>query len=86
MTDSIEEFKEYCGININKITMNVLHKNLKRVEESEWKRICPACNKGLLLVLRNLETFKLEKIDHCILCGQRVEYLDIEEMRQRDEI
>ncbi len=49
-----------------------------------WKRECPACGQGLLLVVRHPDTFRLEPLDSCTLCAQRVEYLDIEDMRRKD--
>lgn len=53
-------------------------------DEQSYKRDCPFCENGLLLVGRDRETFMLMEFDGCILCGQTVRYLDIEEMRKRE--
>ena len=52
--------------------------------EQSWKRDCPFCENGLLLVGRDRKTMVFEEIDGCIRCGQRVLYLDIEKMRARE--
>ena len=49
-----------------------------------WKRDCPFCESGLLLVGRDRKTMVFEEIDGCIRCGQRVRYIDIEKMRARE--
>ena len=51
--------------------------------EQPYKRDCPFCENGLLLVSRDRKTGELEELDGCIRCGQRVLYLDIEKMRDR---
>ncbi|GAI50212.1 unnamed protein product [marine sediment metagenome] len=45
-----------------------------------YRRECPYCD-GVLLVGRDKDTLMLQEYDRCIQCGQRVRYLDIEEMR-----
>ena len=42
----------------------------------------PGCN-GILCVGRGAD-FELEELDHCMLCGQHVRYLDIKQLRARD--
>ena len=54
------------------------------LEKYTYKRECPFCENGLLLVGRDRETMELEEHDGCIGCGQRVRYLDIEKIRERD--
>lgn len=49
-----------------------------------YKRDCPFCESGLLLVGRDRGTLELEEVDGCIGCGQRVRYLDIEKVREGD--
>jgi len=51
------------------------------VLSSRWKRECPFCDRGMFLVGRDRETFELEEYDNCLYCGQRVRYMDIEQMR-----
>jgi hypothetical protein len=54
------------------------------VEANQWASVCPFCTEGRLLCVRNPVTFVLEHQDVCTLCGQRVEYEDIDDMRDRD--
>lgn len=73
---------ELVGINKNAPVITVLHSNLTRAnEESDYKRDCPVCKRGVLLVSRDQKTFELLATDRCILCGQQVIYSDIEELR-----
>jgi len=46
---------------------------------SLYRRMCPLCEVGFLLMRRDND-FKLEAIDHCILCAQPFEYIDIAEL------
>ena len=46
--------------------------------------ICPVCKEGSLGVRRDPQTLILQEIDICTLCGQRVQYLDIEKLRSQD--
>lgn len=63
--------------------IDVMHKSLRPVnDESPYKRDCPSCKDGVLLVGRDLKTGELQEFDHCMSCGQRVRYLDIAEMRE----
>lgn len=48
---------------------------------SRYKRECPFCEGGMLMVGRNQDTMQLNEYDGCIGCGQQVRYLDIEKMR-----
>lgn len=45
---------------------------------------CPACNYGTLGCNRDHETLILIDFDACLFCGQRVRYLDIEDLRRKD--
>jgi DNA-directed RNA polymerase subunit RPC12/RpoP len=70
--------EELVGINIQSPIMQIKHADIKRAEDdSQYKSVCPQCNEGVLMMLRNPETFKLRNIDNCFLCGQRFEYTDI---------
>lgn len=65
--------------------LHVKHAELLRTSyDSIYKTVCPACDDGLLLVARDQKTFELLADDRCVLCGQRVIYDDIEEMRQKE--
>ena len=48
---------------------------------SRFQVVCPVCKSGLLLVTRDSPTGKVKEYDSCILCGQRVRYLDIAWLR-----
>ena len=80
------EVGKLTGINIKKPTIQVNHKDLKRYGDDNCRSVCPKCEKGVLLVGRNSKTFKLQKYDNCILCGQQYEYMDIDELRSFEEI
>jgi hypothetical protein len=63
--------------------MEVQHGTLTRADdESPYRSNCPVCKDGVLLVGRDWETGELEEMDHCMACGQRFRYLDIERMRR----
>ena len=66
------------AVNIEKPTLVVSHSKLKRSGESLYKSKCPACENGVLLMRRNLDTLRLEKEDRCISCGQAVLYDDLD--------
>ena len=72
------------GSNIHKPILEIRHKDLVPYGHSLYKRICPACKEGLLLVRRNQETMELEPIDICLLCGQTVKYTDFKDLRTGD--
>ncbi len=65
-----------AGINYKNPILEVFHHKLKNVnEDSDYQKCCPVCE-GMLLVRRHPQTFALLRHDNCILCGQRVLYLD----------
>jgi hypothetical protein len=71
--------------NVNKPPIRVNHRDLKRASlNSIYRSVCPICDRGYLLVRRDLTTFELSEQDNCILCGQRFIYNDIHEMRKGD--
>lgn len=45
-------------------------------EVSAYKRLCPFCGEGMLLVRRDDMNGKLKRQDRCTSCGQAVKYLD----------
>lgn len=61
--------------------IKVRHKSLKRSsDESMFRSVCPVCEKGRLMMRRNISNgMTLQKDDNCTLCGTRFEYTDIEE-------
>jgi hypothetical protein len=63
----------------------VRHAKLPPADEpARLARQCPACRRGALRLHRDPTTFELWEVDHCDLCGQRVRYLDIAELRKKD--
>jgi len=70
---------------INVSPIHVKHSELGRTaSNSAYRSECPMCEVGLLLVMRDDETFKLKAEDRCLLCGQKFVYDDIDEMREKD--
>lgn len=59
--------------NVNEPVLKVRHDALQ-CWDPPYKSECPSCENGLLLVTR--EAGKLQRMDRCIGCGQRVCYLD----------
>jgi len=60
----------------------VMHKDLKRYNDSAYKSQCPECSTGVLFVYRNIKTLELQASDRCSCCGQRFQYMDIASMRK----
>ncbi len=55
----------------------VSHATLTRwCDESDYRSKCPACDEGILLVLRDQVTHALINVDRCVGCGQTVIYTD----------
>ena len=77
---------ELSGININKESIKVKHSELERTDDSIHRSSCPVCKEGTLLVRRDFDSFEIEADDHCILCGQKFIYSDIDEMRKPEQI
>lgn len=73
------------GFNIDKPAVSVRHSSLIKQGESFYRVACPVCKEGILLVHRDHDSFELMPVDHCVSCGQLVIYLDIDEMRKREE-
>lgn len=66
--------------------MDVVHFELTPAdgEANKLASICPACHFGTLGVIRDPETLMIREYDCCLFCGQRVRYLDVAEMREKD--
>lgn len=77
------EFEVVVGCNLKEPIMKVKHSELSRISEnSAYKSECPKCETGMLVTLRD-KAFQIKKFDHCLLCGQRFEYLDIDDLRKK---
>jgi len=78
--DADQGYDKLLLINMDSPVKKVKHGSLIPWGESIYKRECPECKKGILLVVRDIKNGKLLANDQCILCGQRYEYTDIEEL------
>ena len=54
----------------------VLHSELKRSSDSSFKKECPVCREGMLLMNRNMDGMLMPD-DACTWCCQRFWYADI---------
>jgi hypothetical protein len=74
------------GKNLQEPILEIPHCELERYGDSKFKSVCPKCKRGLLGVHRsNQPPYKLQEHDHCMLCGQRVRYLDINLLRAKEK-
>lgn len=71
--------------NLNNPPIKLRHSSLSRVSDIYWRRQCPKCKKGTVLVRRHPQTFQLVAWDNCVLCGQQYLYTDIKRMQARDQ-
>lgn len=63
----------------------VTHKDLERYSpHSILKSKCLKCTDGMMLMVRNDQTFELNADDYCVYCGQQYIYEDIEDVRKLD--
>lgn len=68
------------GVNKDRPVIGVVHMNLNRVvREDVYSSWCPFCPQGKLSMDRGAKK-KLVKTGRCNLCGQRVEYLDFNDL------
>lgn len=75
------------GENINKPVLSIDHHQLdpaRHDSPNKWSSTCPACDQGILPVIRDQTTLVILEVDRCLLCGQEVKYTDIEDMRRKD--
>lgn len=73
-------------LNSKKPVLKIKYFDLKPCGDGSKFRVqCPICPDGCLLVRRHDKTLRLEADDVCILCGQRIRYLDIDLMRLKEE-
>lgn len=69
---------ELVGINANQPVLKVWHKRLKRIDGSNYRSQCPKCQLGTLLMHRT-DDGDLDDVDNCVLCGQQIKYMDLNE-------
>ena len=72
----MDKDEKLIGCNAEKPPIKIRYADLEG-DPDEFKRRCPVCKRGMLLIRRNHKTFKLEAKDNCILCGQQFVYIDI---------
>lgn len=76
------ELDALVGINIEKEMVDIeigdWKKRYDETGESAYRRDCPVCKHGTLLMNRDIKTLKLQKLDRCILCGQLFNYVDLD--------
>lgn len=64
--------------NLSRPPIHIAHASLPKwdAESSAYKVLCPVC-KGILLVHRDAETFRIVREDICVNCWQRYHYIDV---------
>lgn len=69
---------DLLGKYIRAAPIRVSHANLQPYGsgESAYRRLCPKCKTGALMVRRDLESLALTNLDNCTLCGQHFIYSD----------
>ena len=73
------------GQNLDKPIYEIEHYLLEPINYPNcWASVCPVCEEGTLGVRRDMKTLVFQEIDICTLCGQRVKYTDIDNMRSKD--
>lgn len=76
--------EDLIDINARAKIIAIGHKDLILTGDSPISVFCPVCKVGILKVWRSQKTTELLKYDQCGLCGQRVEFTDIDDMRKCD--
>lgn len=77
--------EEGVAVNRDKEPISVKHAELERMSDnSPYRSMCPACERGALMMRRNDETFELLAEDNCLYCAQKVIYEDIEDLRAKE--
>lgn len=84
MNEPAPEPRAVVGSNANEPILQLCYYTLKRVRPGQWASDCPKCHKGVLTVIRDNTDFTIKAEDCCRLCGQQVEYSDVDLMRSRD--
>lgn len=67
------------GENVNAKPIRVCHAELERFRntESPFRKLCPACREGALMVYRDQVSLALSSVDRCTHCGQTFVYSDV---------
>lgn len=78
MADKIPEhlLKQGYLVNMDAPAMLVSHAELEPTGENAYRRWCPKCKQGRLMVTRDLQTMQLLAHDRCTRCAQLVIYTD----------
>lgn len=80
LEDSDQTYDVLLLKNMDAPLKKVRHVDLIPLGDSTYKRECPECKNGILLTSRDTKTGQLSAYDQCLLCGQRFEYTDINEL------
>ncbi len=66
------------GANVDAKPLRVSHADLQRFgnTDSAYRRLCPVCLKGALMVTRDRVSRMLVNVDRCTHCGQVLIYSD----------
>jgi uncharacterized protein (DUF983 family) len=67
-----------AGENMRADPLRVKHADLERYRDTEspYRKLCPACRKGAMMVHRDPGSMVLSSVDRCTWCGQTVVYSD----------
>lgn len=73
------------GCNLHTPIIQVLHSQLIPLENpKKYARQCPVCLEGILGVTRDSETYVIKDFDNCLFCEQHFQYLDADQLREKD--
>ena len=66
------------GNNVDAKPIRVRHAELRRFRDTEspFRKTCPACGEGALMVYRDQVSLMLSSVDRCTHCGQTFVYSD----------
>ena len=68
--------------NINREVVRLNYFELEKVGSSGISVFCPECGDGVITLKRDPDTMTILPFDMCILCGQQVEWVDIQKIRE----
>lgn len=74
--------KDMTAARVDEPLIQLFWGSLAPLIEGSLKRQCPFCDEGVLVLRRGIETGELVDNDTCLLCGQQVQYVDIEDLRR----
>lgn len=68
-----------AGENMHNKPLFVRHADLERYKDTEspYRKLCPACRKGAMMVYRDPASMVLLSVDRCTWCGQTLVYSDV---------